>query len=161
MAVAAAALLLSCGGRQIAAAQGDAGPLDQVLKAQIKITKFDVDSSGFAVTDADTVLVIEKGGILAVPPANLTLGTATYKDGELHSPPARQRMFLGAVTRLLPIARRFMLRDGCEREERPRVVRGRGVRLVQRSQSAILLQGYRDVPVRQGISGDRHDRSGG
>ena len=80
-----------------------AASLEDQLKQQYKITKFSSDSSGVAVVDPGTVLVIQKGGILGVPPANLTLGTATYMNGELHPPSTGQRMFLGNVTRLLDV----------------------------------------------------------
>jgi len=47
--------------------------------------------------------VIQKGGILAVPPANLTMGIAIFKDGDLKQPSAGNRMFLGNVTRFLQV----------------------------------------------------------
>jgi hypothetical protein len=89
---------------QCVGAQNNSQPsLEDQLKTQYKITKFSWDSSGVVVIDPETVLVVQKGGILGVPPANLTLGTAVYKDGELHPPSTGQRMFLGNVTRLLDV----------------------------------------------------------
>ena len=81
-----------------AAAAQDSGSLEDQLKAQYKVTKVGLDSSGVAVTQPGTVLVIQKGGILGVPPLNLAVGTATYKDGEMHSP---SPILLGNTTRFL------------------------------------------------------------
>ena len=78
-------------------------PLADQLKALYKVTKFGVDAGGFSVLTPGTILVIQKGGILGVPPANVTMGTATFKDGELHQPSAGNRMVLGAVTRFLTV----------------------------------------------------------
>jgi hypothetical protein len=75
------------------------GSLEDQLKNQYKITKWGMDSNGVAVTQPGTVLVIQKGGILGVPPLNATIGNSTYKDGELHSPSNGERMFLGQTTR--------------------------------------------------------------
>ena len=79
-----------------AASAQDSTSLEEQLKAQYKITKVGLDSSGVAVTQPGTVLVIQKGGILGVPPMNLAVGTATYKDGEMHSP---SPILLGNTTR--------------------------------------------------------------
>jgi len=76
-------------------------PLDAQIKALYKVTKFGLDSGGFTVLNPGTILVIQKGGILGVPPANLTMGTSIFKDGELKQPTAGQRMFLGNQTRFL------------------------------------------------------------
>ena len=78
-------------------------PLADQLKAQYKVTKFGLDNGGFTVLSPGTILVIQKGGILGVPPANLTMGIAIFKDGDLKQPTAGNRMFLGNVTRFLQI----------------------------------------------------------
>jgi hypothetical protein len=78
-------------------------PLADQLKAQFKVTKFGLDNGGFAVLSPGTILVIQKGGILGVPPANLTMGVAIFKDGDLKQPSAGNRMFLGNVTRFLQV----------------------------------------------------------
>ena len=78
-------------------------PLPDQLKGLYKVTKFGVDAAGFTVLNAGTVLVIQKGGILGVPPANVTMGTSVFKDGELHQPSAGNRMILGNVTRFLTV----------------------------------------------------------
>src|SRR5271154_7409385 len=73
-------------GARTAQAQDASSGLADQLKSQYKIAKVGMDSSGWSVTEPGTVLVIQKGGILGVPPANLTIATATFKDGELHAP---------------------------------------------------------------------------
>jgi hypothetical protein len=78
-------------------------PLTDQIKAQYKVTKFGLDGGGFTVLSPGTILVIQKGGILGVPPANLTMGIAIFKDGELKQPSAGNRMFLGNVTRFLQV----------------------------------------------------------
>ncbi len=83
------------------AAQDAGGALADGLKKEYKLTKLGADTSGLTILEPGTVLVIQKGGILGVPPANLTMGLATYKDGEMHPPSAGQTMFLGNVTRHL------------------------------------------------------------
>jgi hypothetical protein len=78
-------------------------PLADQLKAQYKVTKFGLDGGGFTVLSPGTILVIQKGGILGVPPANLTMGVAVFKGGDLKQPSAGNRMFLGNVTRFLQV----------------------------------------------------------
>jgi hypothetical protein len=84
-------------------------PLADQLKAQYKVTKFGLDGSGFTVLSPGTILVIQKGGILGVPPANLTMGVAVFKDGDLKQPSAGNRMFLGNVTRFLQVGEKVYL----------------------------------------------------
>jgi hypothetical protein len=75
------------------------------LKTQYKLTKTGSDSSGLAIVEPGTVLVIRKGGILGVPPASLTIAPATYKDGDLHSPNAAA----GNDTRLLSVGEKVYI----------------------------------------------------
>ena len=42
------------------------------------MTKFGAAARGFTVFSPGTVLVIQKAGILGVPPANVTMGTAIF-----------------------------------------------------------------------------------
>jgi hypothetical protein len=78
-------------------------PLTDQLKALYKVTKFGLDGGGFTVLSPGTILVIQKGGIVGVPPANITMGVAVFKDGDLKQPSAGNRMFLGNVTRFLQV----------------------------------------------------------
>ena len=78
-------VLVACGaGMARAATAQDPPPLADQLKNEYKITKVGFDSSGWQVTEPGTVLVIQKGGILGVPPTNLKTATAAYRDGDLH-----------------------------------------------------------------------------
>jgi hypothetical protein len=81
--------------------------LDAQLKAQYKVTKFGLDSTGFTVISPATILVIQKGGILGVPPAQMGIGVSVFKDGELKQPSAGQRMFLGTQTRFLEVGEKM------------------------------------------------------
>jgi tetratricopeptide (TPR) repeat protein len=82
-----AAVLLSCGS---AGAQNntDKGLSDQLMQ-QYKLS--------------DTILVVQKDGILAVPSTQTVAGESTYKDGTIHPPGTAQRLFLGTVTRNFPL----------------------------------------------------------
>ncbi|MGB0036137.1 MAG: hypothetical protein WBP79_11740 [Candidatus Acidiferrales bacterium] len=85
---------------QSTAAQG-AALVDQ-LRSQYKLAKLGADSSGTSVIEAGTVLVVQKGGILGVPPANYAIAPATYRDGELHAPSA-SRLLVGNDTRNITV----------------------------------------------------------
>jgi len=78
----------------------DAALADQ-LKAQYKLAKMGLDSSGWSVVTPGTVLVIQKGGILGVPPANLAMPPSTYKEGQLHGPNAFMAASVANVSRQL------------------------------------------------------------
>jgi hypothetical protein len=71
----------------VLAAQDSALPawVDQ-LKPQYKLVKLSQDSNGISVVQPGTVLVLQKAGILGVPPLNVVMCPAKYKDGELHAP---------------------------------------------------------------------------
>jgi hypothetical protein len=71
------------------------------LQAEYKLAKMGLDSSGWSVVTPGTVLVIQKGGVLGVPPANLAMPPATYKDGELHGPNAFMAASVANVSRQL------------------------------------------------------------
>lgn len=66
-----------------AGAQGDS--LESQLAAKYKLVKLGTDSSGLAVLDAGTVLVIKKGGILSVANTNVVVVPTTVKDGQVHT----------------------------------------------------------------------------
>lgn len=68
-----------------AAAQG-ASTLQDDLSKMFKAATVDSDSTGLAVTNPGTVLVIKKGGIRAYPPTDKTVLPNTYKDGVVHAP---------------------------------------------------------------------------
>lgn len=62
--------------------------LEEQLRAQYKIVKLSHDSNGVTVVQPGTVLVLQKGGLLGVPPQQLVVCPARYQDGELHAPTA-------------------------------------------------------------------------
>lgn len=62
------------------------------LETQYKLTKVGPDGS---ITDPGAVLVIQKQGIVGVPPASVVLCPATYKDGALHPPGTMDRLVCG------------------------------------------------------------------
>src|SRR5215468_8472023 len=56
------------------------------LGKMFKVATVDSDSSGLAVTNPGTVLVIKKGGIRAYPPSDKTVLPNTYENGTVHAP---------------------------------------------------------------------------
>jgi hypothetical protein len=104
---AAAAILAAASfGARTVQAQDTSSSLANQLKSQYKIAKVGMDSSGWSVTEPGTVLVIQKGGILGVPPANLTIATATFKDGDLHAP---NGLLFSKVSRQLTIGEKIYI----------------------------------------------------
>jgi hypothetical protein len=73
-------------------------PLEDQLKAQMKLTRMKSDSGGLAVIEAGTVYVVQKGGILGVPPANPNVAPSTYENGKLHAPSGYAKSLVGATT---------------------------------------------------------------
>jgi hypothetical protein len=60
--------------------------LQEQLAAQYKLVKMGSDTSGYAVVEAGTLLVIKKGGVLGVPYSDKTLLTTKYEGGTVHTP---------------------------------------------------------------------------
>jgi len=69
----------------LAAAQATVSLADQ-LSAQYTMVKMGADSSGPAVVEAGTILVIQKGGILGVPYSDVSIVPTKYQDGKIQSP---------------------------------------------------------------------------
>src|SRR5277367_361864 len=81
--------------------------LSDEITAQYKLTKFGVDSTGFTVTEAGTVLMVQKGGVLAFPPADLGVLATKYENGTIHSPNVMAGIFKQNVsTRFLTAGER-------------------------------------------------------
>ena len=79
-------------------AVAQAPTLLEQLTAQYKVAKMGSDTSGYSVTDAGTLLAIQKGGIMGVPYSDKTVLTTKYENGTVHGPnammtEARKRMF--------------------------------------------------------------------
>ena len=85
------------------AAEAQNASLAEQLKTQYKLAKVGMDANGWSVVNPGTVLVIQKGGILGVPPANGAMTTSTYKDGELHPPNGFMTAMVSKVSRLLTV----------------------------------------------------------
>ncbi len=82
-----AALMLAGIMPSLAAAQGaPAVSLADQLSAQYTMVKMGADSSGPAVVEAGTVLVIQKGGILGVPYSDVSIVPTKYQDGKIQTP---------------------------------------------------------------------------
>ena len=62
--------------------------LQDQLNAQYKMVKMGSDSSGAAIVEEGTILVIKKGGILGVPYSDQSILSTKYQDGTVHSPNA-------------------------------------------------------------------------
>ncbi|MGA2095396.1 MAG: hypothetical protein ABSH39_03780 [Candidatus Acidiferrum sp.] len=89
-------------------AKAQDAPIAEQLRAHYKLAKMGWDASGSSVVDTGTVLVIQKGGIVGVPPANLgTPPIATYKDGDLHGPGAWAMAMLSKVSRQLTVGEKI------------------------------------------------------
>jgi len=61
-------------------------PLEDQLKAQYTMVKMGSDTSGTAVVDQGTILVVKKGGILSVPYSDQNIVPTKYENGAVHSP---------------------------------------------------------------------------
>jgi uncharacterized membrane protein YgcG len=83
----------------LVAAQGV--PLEDQLKAQYTLVKMGADSSGAAVVEAGTILVVKKGGILGVPYSDQSIFSTKYESGAVHSPnPVGQKVFGHFMSRI-------------------------------------------------------------
>jgi hypothetical protein len=85
--------------------------LEDQLKAQYTLVKMGADSSGAAVVEQGTVLVVKKGGILGVPYSDQSILATKYENGAVHSPnPAGQKLVgfgLGKLGRPAPTTQFF------------------------------------------------------
>src|SRR5271155_3401930 len=106
----ASALLLAAALVCSSAASAQLAPtasLSDEITAQYKLTKFGVDSTGLTVTEAGTGLMVQKGGVLAFPPADLGVLATKYENGTIHSPNVMAGIFKQNVsTRFLTAGER-------------------------------------------------------
>ena len=76
------------------------------LKTHYQLTSISLDPSGAqVVTRPGTVLVVQKGGILGVPPTNDVALTATWRDNQLHGPSA-SLLFAANITKPIAVGER-------------------------------------------------------
>ncbi len=104
----AAGLLIVMGWCSGASAQlAPTASLSDEIAAQYKLTKLGVDSTGFTVTEAGTVLMVQKGGVLAFPPNDVGVLATKYENGTIHSPNVMAGLFKQNVsTRFLTAGER-------------------------------------------------------
>jgi hypothetical protein len=92
----------------IAGGQNPAPPsLKDQLEAQYKVAKIAYTSGKVTITEPGTLLVIQKAGILGVPPGNLYVALATFKDGSLNPPGKVATKMAGKDARLLPVGEKL------------------------------------------------------
>ncbi len=108
---AAAAVLgfLSLACASVASAQlAPTASLSDEINAQYKVARVGADSTGFTVTEPGTVLMVQKGGILAFPQSDMGVLPTKYENGSVHSPsPVLTGMFKQNVsTRFLTAGER-------------------------------------------------------
>src|SRR5450755_2633511 len=105
---AALSVMVALASGSVASAQlAPTASLSDEIGAQYKLTKFGVDSTGFAVTEAGTVLMVQKGGVLAFPPTDLGVLATKYENGAIHSPNVMAGIFKQNVsTRFLTAGER-------------------------------------------------------
>jgi len=87
--------------------------LDDQLKAQYTLVKMGADSSGAAVVEQGTIMVVKKGGILGVPYSDQSIFSTKYENGAVHSPnPLGQKALgfgLGKLGRAAPTTQFFQV----------------------------------------------------
>jgi hypothetical protein len=103
-----AGLLIAMGCCSGASAQlAPTASLSDEVTAQYTVTKAGVDSSGFTITQPGTVLMVQKGGVMAFPQADLGVLTTKYEGGAVHSPNVMAGIFKQNVsTRFLTAGER-------------------------------------------------------
>jgi hypothetical protein len=101
-------LLIAMGCCSVVSAQlAPTASLSDEITAQYKLTRLGADSSGVAVTDPGTVLMVQKGGILAFPQTDLGVLPTKYENGAIHSPNVMAGLFKQNVpTRFLTAGER-------------------------------------------------------
>jgi hypothetical protein len=87
----------------MAGAQGGGDSLESQLAAKFKRVKLGTDSSGVAVIEPSTVLVVKKGGILSFPTGDVSIMPSTVKDGSVHGPNSLLMKAIKKDTRYLTV----------------------------------------------------------
>ncbi len=89
--------------------------LEDQLKAQYTLVKMGEDSSGAAVVEQGTILVVKKGGILGVPYSDQSIFSTKYENGAVHSPnPVGQKVFghlMGKLGQQAPTTQFFQVNN--------------------------------------------------
>src|SRR5437660_12790989 len=83
-----------------ARAQQPSVSLDDQLKSQYRLARIASGATGWTVVEAGTVLVIQKPGIVGVPPDDVVIVSVTYKNGKLNGPGFGSSFLRGFSTEL-------------------------------------------------------------
>jgi len=84
--------------------QNAAAPsLQEQLKAQYKLVKTGADAYGLTVVDPGTVLDVQKGGLLGVPPQNAVVCPSKFQDGDLKGPNGFCAAMVKQISRYLQV----------------------------------------------------------
>jgi hypothetical protein len=73
------------------------------LKAQYKLVKTGADAYGLTVVDPGTVLDVQKGGLLGVPPQNAVVCPSKFQDGDLKAPNGFCAAMVKQISRYLQV----------------------------------------------------------
>jgi hypothetical protein len=101
-------LLIKMGSCSKASAQlAPTASLSDEIAAQYTLTKLGLDSTGVTVTEPGTVLMVQKGGVLAFPQSDLGVLATKYENSTIHSPNVMAGIFKQNVsTRFLTAGER-------------------------------------------------------
>jgi hypothetical protein len=77
--------------------------LQEQIKAQYKLVKVKIGPSGLTVADPGTVLNVQKGGLLGVPPQMMAPCPAKFQDGTLKGPTGMCPAMMKQVSRLMQV----------------------------------------------------------
>jgi hypothetical protein len=80
--------------------------LEDQLKAYYKLARVQSDANGPGVVEQGTVLVIQRGGILGIPPVSLGVCAAKYQNGDLQPPGRFCEARFNKVSRSFPVQER-------------------------------------------------------
>jgi hypothetical protein len=81
----------------------NAPSLQEQIKAQYKLVKIGFGPTGITVTNPGTVLSVQKGGLLGVPPQAMAPCAAHFQDGDLKGPTGMCQAMMKQVSRLLQV----------------------------------------------------------
>ncbi|HLX83064.1 MAG TPA: hypothetical protein VKR59_04160 [Terriglobales bacterium] len=81
----------------------NAPTLQEQIKAQYKLVKIGFGPSGITVTSPGTVLSVQKGGLLGVPPQAMAPCAAKFQDGTLKGPTGMCPAMMKQISRLMQV----------------------------------------------------------
>ncbi len=81
----------------------NAPSLQEQIKAQYKLVKIGFGPTGITVTSPGTVLSVQKGGLLGVPPQAMAPCAAKFQDGNLKGPTGMCPVMMKQMSRLMQV----------------------------------------------------------